>query len=79
VVLKIKFPDKEPKKMNWKIKTLLIGASVGAATGLLAAIIIMQRAEQNETRPQITAGDGVKVGLGVLGVLRLLSDMGSHR
>jgi hypothetical protein len=65
--------------MNWKTKTLLIGATVGAATGLIAAIIILQRAEQNETKPQITAGDGVKVGLGVLGVLRLLADLGSHK
>jgi hypothetical protein len=65
--------------MNWKIRTLLIGASVGAATGLLAAYIVMQRAELNETRPQITAGDGVKVGLGVMGVLRLIADLGSHK
>jgi hypothetical protein len=65
--------------MNWKTKTLLIGASVGAATGILAAFIILQRADQNETKPQITAGDGVKVGLGVLGVLRLLADLGSHK
>lgn len=65
--------------MNWKTKTLLIGASVGAATGIMAAFIIMQRADQNETKPQITAGDGVKVGLGVLGVLRLLADLGTHK
>ena len=64
--------------MNWKTKTLLIGTTVGAAAGLMAAFIIMQRAEKNETTPKLTAGDGVKVGLGVLGVLRMLADTGSH-
>jgi hypothetical protein len=64
--------------MNWKTKTLLIGTTVGAAAGLMAAFIILQRAEKNETTPKLTAGDGVKVGLGVLGVLRMLADSGSH-
>lgn len=61
--------------MNWKTKTLLIGTTVGAITGLVAAVIIMQRAERNETSPKLTAGDSVKVGMGVLGVLRMLADM----
>jgi hypothetical protein len=64
--------------MNWKTKTLLIGTTVGAITGLVAAMIIMQRAEKNETTPKLTAGDGVKVGISVLGVLRMLADLGSH-
>ena len=64
--------------MNLKTKTLLIGTIFGAAAGLMAAFIILQRAEKNETTPKLTAGDGVKVGLGVLGVLRMLADTGSH-
>ncbi len=64
--------------MNWKTKTLLIGTTIGAVTGLMAAMIIMQRAEKNETTPRLSAGEGVKVGMGVLGVLRMLADLGSR-
>ncbi len=61
--------------MNWKTKTILIGTTVGAATGLVAALMMIQRAEKNQTTPQLSAGDGVKVGMGVLGVLRLLAEL----
>jgi len=63
---------------NWKTKTLLIGAAVGIVTGLLGAFILIQAAEKAETRPQLSAGDGVKVGLGVLAVMRLLADLGTR-
>jgi gas vesicle protein len=63
--------------MNTKTKTLLIGTSVGAVTGLIAALIVLQQAEKNQTTPKLTAGDGVKVGIGIMGILRLLADIAS--
>jgi len=60
---------------NWKKNTLLVAIGAGALLGIIAGIILVQRGEQTQTRPQLTAGDGVKVGLGVLGVLRLLTDL----
>ncbi len=65
--------------MTWKNKTITIGAIVGLTLGLAAAYIIIQKSEQDETAPQITAGDGVKVGLGLLGVLRLIADLGAKQ
>lgn len=61
--------------MNWRNKTLIIGAVAGLVLGLASAYIVVQRAEQLHTRPEITPGDSVKIGLGVLGVLRLISDV----
>ncbi len=61
--------------MNWKTKTLLIGTTVGAATGLVAALMMIQRAEKNQTTPKLSAGEGVKVGMGVLGILRMLAEL----
>lgn len=65
--------------MNWKNKTLAIGAVAGLVLGLAASYIVIQRAERENTTPQISAGDGVKVGLGLLGVLRLIADLGEHK
>lgn len=60
---------------NWKTKTLLFGAVAGTLTGLMAAYIIIQRAEKAQAKPQLSAGEGVKLSLGILGLLRLVSEI----
>ncbi len=59
---------------SWKIRTLAMGTIIGAIAGGLAALILVQRAEQNHTAPKITPGEGVKLGIGVFGLLKILSD-----
>jgi hypothetical protein len=61
---------------QWKMKTLVIGGIVGALIGLGAAYVLIQRAEDEEVKPKLTAGEGVQLGLGVLGLLRLISNSG---
>ncbi len=61
---------------NWKTKFLIIGAVVGLVSGVFAAYMMVQRAEQKNRTPELTAGDGVKVGLGLLGVMKLIADLG---
>ena len=59
---------------NWKARTMIIGAIVGSLAGLAAAYVLISRAEQDDkAQAKLTAGDGVKVGLGLLGILRLLA------
>jgi hypothetical protein len=65
----------QPKEKNWKMITMVVGAIVGLAFGLIGAYIIIQRAEEEEVHPRLTAGEGVKLGLGVLGVLRTVADL----
>ncbi len=67
------------KDDSWKMKVLIIGGVVGLAAGIIAAMIFIQRAEIAQEKPKISAGEGVKVGIGVLGVLRMISDLGSRR
>jgi glucokinase len=64
---------------SWKTKTLIIGAIIGTLTGLGAAYLIIQRAQVENTQPKLTAGEGVKIGLGVLTLLRLIADIGGGK
>jgi len=64
---------------NWKSRALIIGAIVGAVSGLGAAYILIRRAEEAQTTPQITTGDGVKIGMGLAGVFKLISDIATNK
>ena len=61
---------------NWKTKALLIGAGVGLLAGLGAAYMLVQRAEKDGGRPELSAGEGIKLGLLVLGLLRQVAQLG---
>ena len=65
----------EPSE-NWKAKTMVIGAVLGALTGLGAAYMLVQRAEKEQTNAKLSAGEGVKIGLLLLGVLRQFAQLG---
>lgn len=66
------------QSVNWKNKAIIIGVIAGAITGLAAAMIVIERAERLQTTPSMSAGDGVKLGLGVLGLMRLIADLGDN-
>ena len=57
-------------------KLLLGGALIGAITGLIAAMLINRRAEKNESETAITAGEGIKLGVLVFGLLRAIASLG---
>ena len=54
----------EQPKDNWKATTLIIGGIIGLISGIIAAYIFIQRAEEEASRPRISAGEGVKSGIG---------------
>jgi hypothetical protein len=61
---------------NWKPKVMIIGTLIGSAIGALAAYMLIQNAEEKQEQPKLSAGDGVKIGVGVMGLLRMMSDFG---
>lgn len=59
-----------------KSRTLIFGALIGAFTGLVAAMLLNRRAEKSENGTAITAGDGMKLGVMVFGLLRAIASLG---
>jgi hypothetical protein len=60
-------------------RILLFGALIGAFTGLVAAMLLKRRAEQTGSEVSLTAGDGMKLGMLVFGLLRAISSLGDER
>ncbi|RLC91735.1 MAG: hypothetical protein DRI77_13565 [Chloroflexi bacterium] len=71
--------------MNTRTKVFVIGGLAGALLGLLAAWLYVREAESagvdldTETGAEITPRTGLQVGLGVLGVLRQVANLGRPR
>jgi hypothetical protein len=64
---------------DWKSKTLIVGAVLGALSGLGAAYLLVQRAERRGEAPQLGAREGIKIGLWVLGLLRQVGELGAGK
>ncbi|MFZ0531583.1 MAG: hypothetical protein WAM09_00250 [Anaerolineales bacterium] len=61
---------------SWAGKVLVIGALVGALTGLGAAYLLIQRAKRRAEPPNLNASEGIKLGLLVFGLLRQVAMLG---
>lgn len=61
---------------NWKSRTLLMGGFLGALTGLGVAYLLVRRAESRATQLEIGPGEGIRLGLLLLGLLRQVSELG---
>ena len=62
-----------------KGRTLLFGTLIGAAIGLIAAMLLNRRAEKSERETAITAGEGLKLGVLVLGLLRAIGSLADDK
>ena len=64
---------------EWKIRSLVIGASLGALIGTAAAYLLVRQAERTNEKPKITASHGVTLGMAVINLLRQFLDLGSGK
>lgn len=64
---------------NWKSRVMLIGGLVGLLAGLAAAYLLVQRAERDNTVPELHAREGVKLGVLVFGLLREIAQLGDGK
>ena len=60
-------------------RILLFGALIGAFTGLIAAMILQRRANRTGTEISLSAGEGVQLGVMVMGLLRAIAALGDEK
>lgn len=60
-------------------RTLLFGALIGAFTGLIAAMMLQRRAEKTGTEISLSTGEGIQLGVMILGLLRAISSLGDEK
>jgi hypothetical protein len=62
---------------SWEVPVLAIGAVLGALTGLGAAYLLAQRSKKRGETPNLSAIEGIKLGVLIFGLLRQVSLLGS--
>ena len=60
-------------------KILLFGALIGAATGVVAAMILQRRAEKTGTEISLSTGEGIQLGVMIMGLLRAIAALGEEK
>ena len=62
---------------GWKGRVLLVGGVIGALTGLGAAYLIISKSQEHDELPKIRAGDGLRLALLLLGLVRQIGELGA--
>lgn len=73
------FKAEEEEMKKWSVKVMVIGAVVGALVGAGTAYLYVQRAPDPYHKPEFTTGDGVRLGILLLGLVRSVAELGSDR
>jgi hypothetical protein len=69
--------EQELPDTKWKSKVLLIGGVVGALVGVGTTYLLVQQAERKGESLKIGTGEGLRLGMLVLGMLRQVASLGA--
>ena len=61
---------------NWKTKTIIAGALLGTILGIGGAYLLINNAEKHGKKIGISARDGLKLSLLLMGTLRQVAQLG---
>lgn len=68
--------NEQAESENWVPKVLFYGAVIGAATGMMGAYLLIQRSRHEGIAPKMNAGEGVRLGVLLFGLLRQIQLLG---
>jgi len=57
-------------------KVVLVGGVIGALTGVGVALLLLQRADRRGEAVRVSSGEGLRLGVLLLGVLREIAQLG---
>lgn len=60
---------------NWQTKTLVLGGVLGAAVGLLSALLLVKNAERNGIRPTVGSREGFQMAVLAFGLIRSIANL----
>jgi hypothetical protein len=66
-------------QIDWRARVIIASTIVGALTGLAAGMLLKRTAEESGEAPKITTGDGIKVVLAIIGVVRGVAALGGRK
>lgn len=64
---------------QWRTRVLIVGGLLGALIGLGASYLLIQRAEREGTQVKMGTGEGIRLGMLVLGMLRQIGRLGEGK
>ena len=65
----------EKKGMNYETRVLLVGTLIGALVGLAGSFLLVKNNERKGTELQVSAGEGVKLSLIIMALLRQVAEL----
>jgi hypothetical protein len=64
---------------QWRTRVLIVGGLLGALIGLGASYLLIQRADREGTQVKMGTGEGIRLGMLVLGMLRQIGRLGEGK
>ena len=68
--------DSMTEKPDWKTITYIVGGTIGLLTGITAAYLINRRRQEGGDLIKFTSGEGAKIGMGIVNLLKTIADTG---